>query len=77
MLSVKAILIIVHQSIHSDSLPPFFTGGNTIFNYQFCIHAIISGIGLPGVGEEEFLSNVEELKQCLAARTSLDEVDMS
>ena len=47
------------------------------FDNQFCVHTIISGVGLPGVGEEEFLSDIEELKQCLAARTSLDEVNMS
>ena len=42
MLIVKAILIIIHQNIHSDSLPPlyFFSGGNT----DKCIHCLVPSL---------------------------------
>ena len=40
MLSVKAILIIIHQNIHSDPSPPLycFSGGNT---ESGCIHDLV------------------------------------
>ena len=72
VLSVKAILIIIHQNIHGDSLPPpfiFFSGGNTVHvcvlaclhmppvRYVFCVKQSQS--------KSEILRNVVKLCTCL------------